>query len=292
MNGARVHLRWMLLAALLTGGLQTGVLAQSEFLSLWPGATPGGSQPGPEALPDRGDSVLRLTSVKDPFLLVYAPDSARHNGKALVICPGGGYEYLAVDKEGAEVALWLNELGYTAFVLIYRVPGQPDAALNDLHRAIRLVRSLSGRWRIDPARVGVLGFSAGAHLSARAATQAARPKYANVDEADLLSARPDYAMLIYPGLMESGGKLSAQLTPGPGTPPMFLFGTADDPHGQSTLLLAGALRSAGTSLELHLLPSGGHGYGLRPGNVAANLWPGMAATWLEGQTQCRKSSVH
>jgi acetyl esterase/lipase len=254
-----------------------------QKIILWPGNVPGEMQPKhePEVMPDKGDKITRLSNVTNPALLVF--DACRNcNGSAVIICPGGGYGILAIDLEGYEIATWLNSLGITAFVLQYRVPDKRDAALQDLQRAVRVVRENAGNWNLDPDKIGVMGFSAGASLSARICALPDTSLYPATDQADKLRFRPDYCMLVYPAYLDDGpGKsISPETTPAKATPPAFIFATADDPHGNSALVMASALRNAQKPVELHFLPYGGHGYGLRKGNRAAETWPALAQIWL------------
>lgn len=256
---------------------------QQEVIHLWPGKVPGereAKQVAP-ATPDTSRGVIRLTDVTDPVLQVYKP-AVRRSDAAVVVCPGGGYNILAINLEGEEVAKWLNGLGYTVFVLQYRVPKKPAGALQDVQRAIRLVRSRAAQWKITPSKVGVMGFSAGGSLSARVSTQYDKPTYTPVDAADQLSCRPAFAALIYPAYLDNGTNrtITPDLKVDTNTPPMFLFATADDPYANSALVMAGALRDAKVPVQQHLYDTGGHGYGLRPGNPAAEVWPGLMAKWL------------
>lgn len=254
-----------------------------DTIFLWPGEVPGQSAPKhlPSGTWDPEGRVMRLTEVTNPALIVFPPDPGRRTDAAVIVCPGGGYNILAIDKEGYEVAEWLNDLGITAFVLQYRVPRRQAGALQDLQRAIALVRSRAREWGIDPGKVGAIGFSAGGSLAARASARSKRT-YAAADAHDLHPVRPDFALLIYPAYLDEGKdrSLTPELSVDENTPPMFLFGTADDRHGNSVLVMAGALRDAGVPVELHLLAGGGHGYGLRRGNPAAEAWPELAESWL------------
>lgn len=253
-----------------------------DIIHIWPGNVPGETAPKQPAHPtaDTTHGVVRLTDVTDPTLQVFRP--ARPNGAAVVICPGGGYKILAINLEGYEIAKWLNTLGFTAFVLQYRVPDKEQGALQDAQRAIRLVKSRAAAYRINPDKVGVLGFSAGGSLSARISTLYDADSYAKVDAADNLSAKPAFSVLIYPAYLDKGENrsLTPELKVNANTPPMFLFATADDYYGNSALVMAGALRDAKVPVELHFLSHGGHGYGLRKGNPAADTWPSLAAKWL------------
>jgi acetyl esterase/lipase len=255
-----------------------------ELMNLWPGKVPGElkeKQP-PVVAVSENDKILRYSEVTNPAIEVYLPDPANKNGSAVIVCPGGGYQILAYDLEGTEIAAWLNKLGYTAFVLQYRIPGKKDGALQDAQRAIRLIRDNSKKWNIDPERTGIMGFSAGGSLSARTSILFNKKTYPPVDKADSLSCRPSFTMLIYPAYLDQGPNytLTPELELGKDVPPFFIFQTADDPYGNSALVMAGALRNAKLPVELHLLPEGGHGYGLRTGKVAGETWPILAEKWL------------
>lgn len=258
---------------------------QKEKIHLWPGAVPGETDARHPSVvtPDGSRNVVRLTDVTDPVLEVYPATGAHRTGVGVVVCPGGGYNILAINLEGYEIAAWLNKLGYTAFVLQYRVPGKEAGALQDAQRAIRVVRSRAAAWGLDPEKIGMMGFSAGGSLTARAATLYNVQTYTPVDKADSLSARPAFGMLIYPAYLDKGEgrKLTPELAVNKQTPPMFIFATADDTYGNSALVMAGAMRDAGVPAELHFYAKGGHGYGLRPGNTAAEIWPVLAAKWMQ-----------
>jgi acetyl esterase/lipase len=256
-----------------------------EIIHIWPEKVPSetaAKHPAIKTDNTRGN-VTRLTDITDPTLKVFTPDVGMNNGAAVIVCPGGGYNILAIDKEGYEVAKWLNQLGYMAFVLEYRVPNKQEGALNDIQRAIRWVRDSAAKWELDPDKIGVIGFSAGGSLSARAGTRFNEPSYSPTDAIDLKSPRPDFAMLIYPAYLDKGENrsITPELKVGQDTPPMFIFATADDSHGNSALVMAGALRDHKVPVTLHFLPHGGHGYGLRTGNPAGERWPLLAEKWLK-----------
>jgi acetyl esterase/lipase len=262
-----------------------------EIIYLWPGIVPG--EPKAKQLPvfeERNDDILMYTEVTNPALEVYLPDTSVSNGSAIIVCPGGGYHILAYDKEGSEIAAWLNKLGFTAFVLQYRIPDKKEGALQDVQRALRIVRKDAGKWEIDTHKIGVMGFSAGGSLSARASTLFNTSTYSRVDEADSLSCRPDFTLLIYPAYLDEGPghTLTPELKLSKEVPPVYIFQTADDVYGNSALVMAGALRDAGLPVELHILPFGGHGYGLRPGSIAASTWPELAEKWLSAVFQDKK----
>jgi acetyl esterase/lipase len=257
---------------------------KSEIIYLWPGKVPGELKEKQPPIIDtsKNDKILRFDEVTNPAIEVFLPDKAINNGSAVIVCPGGGYNILAYDLEGTEIAGWLNRLGFTAFVLQYRIPDKKGGALQDVQRAMRILRNNPHKWNIDPEKIGVMGFSAGGSLSARASTLFNKKTYPPVDKSDSLSCRPSFTILIYPAYLDQGPSLT--LTPelelSKDVPPIFIFQTADDPYGNSALVMAAALRNAKLPVELHILSTGGHGYGLRPGKVAAETWPLLAEKWL------------
>ena len=257
---------------------------KKDIIYLWPGKVPGEIKEKQAPVIDLTikDNVLRFNEVTDPAIEVWLPDPATKNGSAVIICPGGGYKILAYDLEGTEIAAWLNKLGFTAFVLQYRIPDKKDGALQDIQRAIRIVRNDSKRLNIDPEKIGVMGFSAGGNLSARASILFNKRTYCPVDKADSLSCRPSFTMLIYPADLDQGPNftLTPELQLSKEVPPMYIFQTADDRCANSSLVMAAALRNAKLPVELHILTAGGHGYGLRPGKLASETWPQLAEKWL------------
>lgn len=225
------------------------------------------------------DDILRIQQMPVPTLQKF-PVVKSPKGKVVIVCPGGGYQILAVNHEGTEIAQWLNALGYTAYVLRYRVPDNREGALQDVQRAIRIARAEN-----PGKQVGVMGFSAGASLTARAATRFQSPNYTATDETDTQSARPDFAALIYPAYMDEGENhtLTPELTITEQTPPFFVFQTADDHYGNSALVISQALRNHKIPVQLHIYEKGGHGYGLRANLAeAASKWPKLMEEWLLG----------
>ncbi len=257
-----------------------------ETINLWTNQVPNEINEKHDAVQtsDTSNNVIRLTDVTNPILEVYKPDDANNNGASVIVCPGGGYQILAIDLEGYEIAKWLNTLGFTAFVLQYRVPENRLGALNDVQRAIRIVRSKAKDFNYNPEKIGVLGFSAGGSLSARAATNFNNETYKKSDKIDEKSCRPNFAVLIYPAYLNSGknNTISPELSITDQTPPMFIFATTDDPYSnKGSLVLSNVLMEAKRPVELHVMSSGGHGYGLRKGNIAAETWPNLAEKWLK-----------
>ena len=244
-------------------------------IDLWPGSVPGQSEAKAQPKTRQSRDVFYFDRVTNPTLEVFEP-SAEANGKAVVVCPGGAYSVLAYDKEGQEVARWLAKQGYTAYVLAYRVPNNRLGALQDAQRALRIVRSKGFK------SVGIIGFSAGASLSCRAATLWHQPAYEPQDDTDRISCQPNFGILIYPAYLDEGegGTLTPELSVSAETPPLFVFGTEDDVKysGPSCLTITDAMRRAGAPVELHYLSRGGHGYGMRSG--VGLVWPKLAETWL------------
>jgi acetyl esterase/lipase len=298
----------------LTGGLLTSLLAgaaqarpdqaataakapmdPTEVLPLWPGDPPGSAGvTAVETVLDRtvagGPRDRATTHTRKPTLTVFR-STAPANGAAVVLMPGGGYERVVSDKEGFETARWLADRGYTCFVLLYRLPGDgwgagPDAPLQDAQRAMRLVRSRAAAMKVDPARVSIMGFSAGGHLAASLTTRFDAKVYDRVDVADDLSARPDLSCLMYPVVTMVDGPVHAGsrkqlLGPSPTPeqialyspeqnvtdrlPPVFLVHAADDktvPVANSLMMFT-ALKAKAIPAEMHIFEEGGHGFGLR-----------------------------
>ncbi|MDB5722875.1 MAG: alpha/beta hydrolase [Alphaproteobacteria bacterium] len=284
----------------------------AEHFAIWPKAPPGAR----DRLPERdwtlngpkGARELWIRGVPTPELHVFRP--ARPDGSALLVLPGGGYEFLSVQNEGINIAQRFSAAGTTLFVLTYRLPAEGwDNAqvvpLQDAQRAMRLIRSRELDFRIDPARLGIVGFSAGGHLAASLATAFAEPVYAPVDAADALSARPAFAGLIYPvtslepRIGHAGSRnnlLGSSPTPeriasrspllhvGPGTPPCFLVHAVDD----DTVPVANSLewiqacRKAEVKVEAHIFETGGHGFGLHlPPDLPGSMWPLLLAMWMK-----------
>jgi acetyl esterase/lipase len=235
-----------------------------------------------------GRRIIKLGHVKRPEAHVFLPPQAERNGTAVVVCPGGGFSILAWDLEGTEVAEWLNGLGVTAVVLKYRVPTRERdpvwlAPVQDAQRTLSLVREKAAGWGIDPARVGVLGFSAGGATAARAALSGPARRYEPRDGADEASCAPDFAVLVYTGGLydRDSGALADGVEVGPSTPPVFFAHAADDRVPlQNSVLLFLKLQEAGVPSELHVYDRGGHGYGLRETDHPVSSWHHRCADWL------------
>ncbi|MBI5394271.1 MAG: alpha/beta hydrolase [Verrucomicrobia bacterium] len=269
--------------------------AGPQPIPLWPGAAPGekgdiGEEKDmtkPKDGKPTGKSVIRLGNVSKPTITVFRPQG-KQTGAAVVVCPGGGYSILAYDLEGTEVCKWLNSIGVTGVLLKYRVPARKDrlrheAPLQDAQRALGIVRHRAKEWGIKPDRIGILGFSAGGHLTACASTNFDKRTYEPVDDADKESCRPDFAMPIYPAYLIQKDKteLSPELRVTAQTPPTFLVMTEDDKiRVECPIFYFLALKNAGVPAEMHLYPVGGHGYGLRPSDKLVTTWPKRAEEWM------------
>ena len=265
-------------------------------LDLWPHGAPGAaSSAGPEVNESTakdniaGRPIIRLGHVSNPTITVYAPKE-NPSGQAVVVFPGGGYAILAIDLEGTEICEWLNSIHVTCVLLKYRVPNsgpypKSPAALQDAQRAVG-VRAHAAEWHIRPDRIGVLGFSAGAHLAAALSTHFDQRIYDVVDAADKVSCRPDFALIIYPGYLaisQQNFAFNPDLHITTQTPPSFLIQAEDDfAHVENSLLYYRALKDAGVPAEMHLYAKGGHGYGIRPTALPITHWQHLAATWLQG----------
>ena len=270
--------------------------AEPIVIDLWPNRAPGPARSlPPEAdqtkpSDDRiaGRPIIRLGNVSVPQIEVYRPDADKANGAAMLICPGGGHHILAYDLEGTEVAKWCTTIGITGIVLKYRVPfHDPErkwiAAVQDTQRAMSLVRDRADSWGIDQERIGVCGFSAGGQAAALTSVFANDRKYKSVDSIDKISSRPDFMILIYPGgLVQKDTSVLHEFIKVPrDVPPTFFMHAFDDfCPVENTLSFANAIREAGGSAELHVYPTGGHGYGLRETNELVTRWPALAQEWL------------
>ena len=231
-------------------------------------------------LPPKGDGFHRITNVSRPTLEIFHAPQKEAPAPAVIVCPGGAYSYVVIDKEGTEIAAWLNRAGYTALVLKYRVPNNREGALQDLQRALSLTRARANEWKIDPARLGVIGFSAGGNLAAKASTQFDQRAYAPVDTADQQSCRPDFTMLVYPAYLETGGVVAPDLNLKAKIPPTLIVHNDDDtPHVPGSKVYDAALTEAGVPHQFLHYKTGGHGYGLHC-TKEAKAWPDAAVEWL------------
>lgn len=234
-----------------------------------------------------------ITDVSIPSISIYRPPKSNDTRTAVLICPGGGYWNLYWQLEGEEIASWLNSNGMTGIILKYRVPRHADEPKNeparrplqDSQRAVSLVRGKAAEWGIDPHRIGIVGFSAGGHLSIATATHFEKRAYPALDAIDQISCRPDFAIVVYPGYLRARDK--DELAPGwdipPGTPPVFLaHGGADiiAPPENSVLMYL-ALRKAGVPAELHIYANCAHDFGVRRNADPCSTWTDSCIAWLQ-----------
>ncbi|HAW98824.1 MAG TPA: xylanase [Opitutae bacterium] len=265
---------------------------EPETIFLWPEDAPGEvtGEVGKEKGETRG-GILRISNVTKPSLTVFPADPAKATGTGVLVCPGGGYSILAYQHEGSDVCRWLNSIGVTGFLLKYRVPRRKnrpkhEAPLQDAQRALGMIRQNAKKWKMDPGRLGILGFSAGGNLSVMALTSHQSRSYQKVDAADGFSCRPDFGILIYPAYLVDRAKrnsLFPEIKVSKDTPPCFFAHTGDD-HvpAEGSALMYLALEKAGVvGNELHLHPFGGHGYGMRPSANPVSTWPARAGEWMK-----------
>lgn len=301
-----------LLLLLFFSSLSYALLAQDMVLPLFPEGIPCASENEIQVKENNNGSQRRISQVQNPEIAVYLPAKSIANGTAVVICPGGGYTVLAWDWEGSWMAKWLNEMGVAAYVLKYRLPRweseecNDKVALMDAQRAIRLVRSKATEWRLDPERIGIMGFSAGGHLASTASTHFDEGDAKASLAVDRVSSRPDFSILMYPVVsmdttiahmgsrrniiganptakMEAYYSNEKQITAE--TPPALLIHADNDrsvvPENSVAYYLG--LRKHRIPAALHIFESGGHGFSFAEGRGDVEGWPGVAKDWLRGR---------
>ncbi|WP_375290132.1 alpha/beta hydrolase [Qipengyuania sp.] len=279
-----------------------------EEISLWPGPPPGHSTvKGPEVIGDSGAGKGAVSNISNPRMRVYRP--LKPNGIAVLLCGGGGYFRIQLQKESTPVALWLQSRGYTAFELIYRLPADGSEAIApfaDAQRAMKIVRSRAKDFGLQPDRIGILGFSAGGHLAGFTALQPDRSLNSGKDAYEGVSARPDFAALLFPVVTmrapftttrtrreivgrdpdeKAQAAWSLETYAAKNAPPMILFSAADDPitpPGHNIALFQ-ALTGAGAKPEMHIFSQGGHGWGLGTPDQTLSQWPTLFEEWLRTQ---------
>jgi acetyl esterase/lipase len=284
------------------------LFSQTKVIELWKGKVPGAIfNEKFKQVVDTAAGWVNNHSIINPYLDVYPASKEKSNGTAVIICPGGAYIGMAVKHEGAQVAKWLNSLGVTAFVLKYRLPNdsimknKAIGPLQDVQRAIRIVRSHAKEWGINPQKIGIMGFSAGGHLASTLSTHYNEKVY---ESDDLTSARPDFSLLIYPVIsMEKdithwGSRVnllgdspspelvkhySNELQVNSETPPAFMVHSLDDGAVpvQNSINYALAMHKSNIPCELHIYQSGGHGYGMGKTTNTESTWTGSCYKWLE-----------
>lgn len=284
------------IACILLSSAMSLAASKPQTLNVWPGKAPGDTgQLGPENW-----EGMKATNIAVPTLKIFRPEKAKDTGVAVIVCPGGGYQVLMMSYEGEDVAQWLNSIGVTGIVLKYRVPAPPGVAkfmpgLQDAQRSLSLVRSRAKEWRITPDHIGILGFSAGGHLTAAACTNFDKRAYEPIDAVDQVSCRPDFGVSIYPGgIVKKGTEgVSAEIRPDKLTPPMFIVQANDDPvNSENSVALYLALKHAGVPAELHIYAKGGHGFGLRASDKPCSTWPLRCAEWMRSEGIMPVESSH
>jgi acetyl esterase/lipase len=283
----------------------TALALEHEEILLWPGRPPGkGGPAGPEVIGKEGTGFGAVSNVSIPRMRVYRP--AKPNGRAVLVCGGGGYFRIQLWKESGPAARWLQARGYTVFELIYRLPNdgwEPSAPFADAQRAMKIIRSRATEFHVRTDAIGILGQSAGGHLAGFTALQSGRKLYAGTDKYEAVSARPDFAALLFPVVSLRkpfntrsrkeiiGDKASAASADAwsldtyaaKDSPPMILFSAADDTTAppDHNITLFKALKQAGASVEMHIFADGGHGWGLGTPGQTLSQWPELLATWLD-----------
>ncbi len=300
--------RFLALALLLFALIPTGYTQNKPMeMALYPENKIPGNIPGPdEEKSESNGGILRVSKIKNPTLTAYLPPPNKANGAAVVICPGGGYSIVAIDHEGFKVAEKFNEMGVAAFVLKYRIPDKKNqtdpsiAPLQDAQQAILTVRANAKKWNIDPARIGIMGFSAGGHLASTAGTHFERSL---IDNPDHINVRPDFLILIYPVIsadiaITHSGSFKNLLGPNASaeqlnlysnekqvtakTPPAFLVHASDDGgvSPNNSIAFYQALLKNKIPAEMHIYQNGGHGFGMQ-NPTTKDEWMERCKNWLD-----------
>ena len=286
----------------------TNTYSQNPVMKIWPDGVPGSikSDTWTEKATETNGVTSRYEKVTDPTLSVFLPTAEKATGTAVLICPGGGYGVLAFDHEGYAIARWLNENGIAAYILKYRLPSdlimkdKSVGPLQDAQEGIRIIRRNREHYKINPNKIGVIGFSAGGHLASTLSTHYAEKVY---DSKDTTSARPDFSLLIYPVItfnasfthagsrrnligdnpsQEAIDSFSNELQINAKTPPAFLVHSSDDkgvPVRNSLVYYENLIKNDVTA-EMHIFQKGGHGYGLSVGKGTQSSWPELCIKWL------------
>ena len=268
------------------------ITSQENPILLFPNGAPGETMKLKEVEDISGNkvagcAVLRISNVSEPTLTFYPAPADNNTGVTIIVNPGGAYNRLSYNMEGSEICKRFNSYGINCVLVKYRVPRREglekhEAPLQDLQRAIAYTRSHAKEWGINADKIGVLGFSAGAHLSAVASTNYASSTYTRIDTNDDVSLRPDFTVLVYPAYLSADNfSISPELKVDENTPPTILIQTQDDKtYIDSSIFYYYALKEANVPVTMHLYPSGGHGYGVRNTGHTVNEWPHRVLSWL------------
>lgn len=310
MNSRDIRLAKIIFSVIVFFFLALNIKAQVITLKVWPNGAPGAieNKNYKEEFVKRPDNFKRIAQVSNPTITVYLPPKEKATGTAVIICPGGGYAYLAIETEGDDIAKWLNKLGIAGIVLKYRLPSdmimknKSIGPLQDAQEAFRIVRRNAEKWGINENKIGVIGFSAGGHLASTISTHYNEKVY----ESDNTNCRPDFSILIYPvismksELTHSGSRenllgknpdqdlinhFSNDLQVNKDTPPAFLVHSADDKTVpvKNSINYFIALNKFNIPAELHIYEKGGHGYGLGRGTGTETAWPEACKNWLKAR---------
>jgi acetyl esterase/lipase len=283
--------------------------AQVTLLKVWPNGISGSikNEAYSEKATETNGEISRYEKVTDPSLYVFLPPAEKATGTAVLICPGGGYGVLAFSHEGFAIARWLNENGIAGIILKYRLPSdmimkdKSVGPLQDAQEAMRIIRRNAAEWKINPRKIGVIGFSAGGHLASTISTHYSEKLY---ESRDTTSARPDFSLLIYPvisfdaSFTHAGSRknligenpsenaikrFSNELQINEKTPPAFLVHSADDKvvPVQNSIVYFEGLQKNNIQTELHVFQKGGHGYGLSVNNGTQSAWPVLCINWMK-----------
>ncbi|MDG2280540.1 MAG: alpha/beta hydrolase [Flavicella sp.] len=291
--------------------VQFGFLSSQEnLISIWGDIIPNSQKSDEkEIYPKAKSGIFKIAQIQVPTLEVFEPSEPNKNGKSVIICPGGGYHSVAYDWEGTDVAKWFNSIGVTAFVLKYRMPNSAsvkishEAPLQDAQRALRYVRSNAEEFGIEKNKIGIMGFSAGGHLASTLGTQFDKPNNFKESDLDLVSARPDFMILLYPVVtmkedFTHAGSRNSLLGPKPknklinqfsnelqvsvNTPPTFIVHASDDKAVpvENSLQLYKSLNDHNIKTEMHIYPYGGHGFGMAINRGRLQTWTNRLEDWL------------
>jgi endo-1,4-beta-xylanase len=256
---------------------------EPQVIPIWPaGSLAADAATQHEVVTENAAYEHTVTNIHNPTITAYLPPPEKATGVAIVVAPGGGHRFLSIDHEGYDVGKWLASIGVAGFVLKYRLARAENShytvedADQDAQRAIRVIRSRAEEWHVNPAKVGILGFSAGGEVAVLAATKFDRGKPEAADAIEHQSSRPDFQVLIYPGVQPANIVVTKD------TPPAFML-CANDDAGPSIAIpaLAQALKKAGVPVEIHIYNRGGHGFGIRPRPLPISSWPVRLQEWME-----------
>lgn len=255
---------------------------KGEIIKLWPKDVASQDTKGMGTMkPGRSEGSLRLTDITQPYLSYFPATAGSKPCPVIIVSPGGGYMHIGSTSGRYLIAEWLNSHGIAAFILHYRLPKNRNGANKDIQRAVRIVRSRASEWNIDPKRVGVMGTSAGGHLSARVSTGYDTPSYKAVDKQDSASCKPDFTVLLCPAYMNKGKTLAKEFTVTNKLSPTLIITCKDDGFFIGSEVYAKALKEAGAPVRTHFFEKGGHGISLKSKKYPLSTWPDLYLQWLK-----------